>query len=66
MSLEREKLSRPVRSRRDEGAVASSAGESDELDPGDGSTDDSANDTDKSGENVSKYSGTQLMNAYKM
>lgn len=68
MSLEREKLSRPVQPRRDEDEVGSSAGESEELGPADGSTDGStdgsADDTDDSGENVSNCAVARLLNAY--
>jgi hypothetical protein len=64
MSLEREKLSRPVRPRRDDDEIGSSACESEELDPVDGSTDESADDTDESGEDVSNCAVARLLNAY--
>jgi hypothetical protein len=57
MSLERGKLSRPVLLRRDEDEVLSNAGESEELDQVDGSTDDSVNDTDDSGKDVGNRAG---------
>jgi hypothetical protein len=55
MSIEREKLSqRPVRLRRDEEELGSSASESEDLDFGHESTDASTDDNDESAENVGK------------